>query len=268
MANSTIDVDLVELGDHLILTVTGQLNIQQLFEENNHHGIQKSTESSFRLDSNELEIELNDKNRTDLLFYSGDFNVQLPAIEEADEDIVFDKTYHAGSCDYLHLSLRRSNSIDIEIHDDYATDGTEDIIFMAYSKDYDLDDFGYDLGDDNTATYSWTDTVRDGDLTINVTVRRIASADDFVALTASIGEAFEGDDSLTAVNAVLADAYPGDASGSSDQYQGQWLYGGAFAWWVYSHLHESWAYPAYDEAGNIAFLYLHESEKWVPNNKL
>ncbi|WOO42369.1 hypothetical protein [Rubellicoccus peritrichatus] len=262
--DSLLNIELIELDDTLLLFTKANFKIEELFEENTGGNIRMSSEPHMQIDSDELEIDLNSRNRTDVSIYTHDFEAELPAITSS-ISAVFDKVYHTDSCDYLSVHLN-GTSIAMMIDDDYPTDGTEDIAFLAVSKDYDLDDFDPEISDHDDRSYSWTNTINGMELTVNFRIVRIQSEEDFEALTEVVNDTFQGSRVFDSVNASLADAY-NPAPPTGEVYQSQWMYGGGFGAWVYSHPYESWAYPAHDTEGSIAYLFLYDSQEWVPNRK-
>ncbi|WOO39796.1 hypothetical protein [Rubellicoccus peritrichatus] len=257
-----LNIKLIELDDTLLLLTMANFNVEELFDENTGANFTISSEPHLQLAPGEFEIELNDENRTDVLIYDADFDAELPAVTSS-IGVVFDKTYHTDTCAYLTVSLD-GKSISIIVDDEYPKDGTKDIGFLALSKDYDLNSFDSEISDfDEKKAYAWSDAINDQESIINFSIIRIRNEEEYNNLVDVVNEVFEGSRDLDAVNAALADAY--NAAPTSQHYISQWMYGGGFDGWVYSHLNESWAYPAFDAKGNIAFLYLPDQQQWVFN---
>lgn len=261
--DSLLNIELIELDDTLLLLTKANFKIEELFEGDTGDNIKVSSEPHLQFASDELEVELNDRNRTDVLIYDANFEAELPAITSSIR-AVFDKAYHTDACDYLAVHLD-GTSIGIIVDDEYPKDGSEDIGFLALSKDYDLSSFGPEISDFDEKTYTWSNTINDMELTISFSIIRIQSEEDYAKLVDIVSETFEGSRHLDAVNAALADAYNAPPTGR--QYISQWMYGGGFDGWVYSHPNASWAYPAEDAEGNITFLYLHDQQQWVSNEQ-
>ncbi|WOO43365.1 hypothetical protein [Rubellicoccus peritrichatus] len=265
-ASSSINIELVGLEDHFFILVTGSLDIEELFGENDFDGIRMSTEPSLDLGPDYLEIELNSENRTDLIFYATEFEAELPVLTSS-RVLTFDKHYHTKSCDYLSVELNGS-SVMMKIDENYAENSGEGFAFFALSEDHSLDDFDSPINDDGES-YSWSNTINDEQLTISFSVTRVESMDDFFALLDVVSDAFEGSDDLGHINTILATAYPaaGYANFGDGHYHSWWMHGGSYGRFVYLHDYRDWAVLIQDDQGNTAYLYLHGRNAWLSNKK-